>query len=211
MPNCPQCQSPYQEGQRYCSMCGSSLLAPGEGEGRGQPPRGAPPWCLALLVAAGVIIVVLLVLLLRGGAPLPPVSVTPAPPAAPGGPPVPEGQAPAPGLREELQKLLSTLREAQLNKDSSKFLSCYSVSFPELDQKRRDTLASWANYDYTGLVYTIEEIRPIDANSATAQVSWYIDAKNLKTKEISSFIQTYQVRFVRESGQWRIRSLEEVE
>src|SRR5512135_2988160 len=32
MPQCPHCQAPYDKGQRYCSVCGSFLLHPEEGD-----------------------------------------------------------------------------------------------------------------------------------------------------------------------------------
>src|SRR5512135_284698 len=32
MPQCPHCQSQYEPGQRYCSVCGSFLLHPEEGD-----------------------------------------------------------------------------------------------------------------------------------------------------------------------------------
>ena len=32
MPQCPHCQNEYEKGQRYCSVCGSFLLHPEEGD-----------------------------------------------------------------------------------------------------------------------------------------------------------------------------------
>jgi len=32
MPQCPHCQAPYEAGQRYCSICGSFLLHPEQGD-----------------------------------------------------------------------------------------------------------------------------------------------------------------------------------
>ena len=32
MPQCPHCQTEYDQGQRYCSVCGSFLLHPEEGD-----------------------------------------------------------------------------------------------------------------------------------------------------------------------------------
>ncbi|MFI5354898.1 MAG: zinc ribbon domain-containing protein, partial [Desulfobaccales bacterium] len=32
MPQCPHCQTEYDKGQRYCSVCGSFLLHPEEGD-----------------------------------------------------------------------------------------------------------------------------------------------------------------------------------
>jgi len=261
MPQCPHCQTEYEEGQRYCKICGSYLLhretgdtfcpqcgirvsprqefchecdAPLKGEAAaatapaqempspaaaptpGAPSKVAQPWVIGLLMGAGVIIVVLLILLLtRTQAPtpsaptVPPKAEAPAPPAPapPATPPAPQ----APSLKEELQGVLSTMREARLNKDIIKLMNCYSVTLPDLEEKRRETLKSWENYDYTNLVFTMDEIHPLGVDNANAKVTWYVDIKNRRTGELISSTQTYQVRFAKELGQWRIRSLEEVE
>jgi len=269
MPQCPHCQTPYEAGQRYCSVCGSFLLHPEQGdtfcpqcgvrvspkqefchecdaplqgeeaqaaatlppEAPAAPPEppaaaaaGAPakmqPWVVGLLAGAGILIIILLILLFSRGistppapkaeAPAPtvpaPAATAPAPPAAP----AETAKAPA-DLKEELASDLATLREAQLKKDIVKFMSAYSLTFPELDQKRADTLRSWENYDYTNLVFTIDKIQPIDPDNAIAWVTWYIDTRNRRTQELSSVTQTYQVRFAKEMGKWRIRSLQEAE
>ena len=277
MPQCPHCQTPYNKGQRYCSVCGSFLLHPEEGDTfcpqcgvrvsarqefchecdaplkgeaaaalkapapeAGAPPRpepeGAPlapakgmqPWFLGLLVGAGVIIVVLLILLFtRSGAPPPPalapkgetIAPAPAPPAPPApalqpvapAPPAITAPAPSEALKDQIQAILSTLREAQLSKDLVRFMSVYSLTFPDLEQKRANTLNAWENYDYTNLVCTIDKMQPIDADNVIVWVTSYIDTRNRGTQELASVTQTYQVRFAKEMGQWRIRSLEEVE
>jgi hypothetical protein len=268
MPQCPHCQTPYDKGQRYCSVCGSFLLqpeagdtfcpqcgvrvsprqefchecdAPLQGEAAAAlkaptpeagaplqpepegpplaPAKGMQPWFLGLLAGAGVIIVVLLILLFTwSGAPPPPAlapkgeTVAPAPalqPVAPAPPPI-TAPAPSEALKDQIQAVLSTLREAQLGKDIVKFMSVYSLTFPDLEQKRANTLNAWENYDYTNLVYTVDKMQPIDADNVIVWVTWYIDTRNRGTQELASVTQTYQVRFAKEMGQWRIRSLEEV-
>jgi hypothetical protein len=183
-------------------------------------PPPSPRWLPGLLVGTGIIIIILLILLFTQGT-TPPVP-TPAPkaeaPAAPAlatpAPAAPATEKAAPTseqeLKEQLQGTLSLLREAQLNKDSAKFMSVYSPTFPELDQKRAKTLKAWEVYDFTSLVYTIDKIQPIDPDNAIAWVTWYIDTKNLSSQELTSVSQTYQVRFAKEEGKWRIRGLEEV-
>jgi hypothetical protein len=257
MPQCPHCQTPYENGQRYCSMCGSFLLHPEEGdtfcpqcgvrvsprqefchecdaplkgakaavdvlgpepEAPGATPAsspapppsktGMPAWLLALLIGSGIVIIILLVLLFSRG------TKSPVPPPAPKAEaPAPSAPTPAPAatLKEQLQNVLSTLREAQLHKDIFKFMSVYSLTYPNLDEKRANTLKSWEDFDYTNLVFTINKIQSINPDNAIAWVTWYIDSRNRRTQELSSTTQTYQVRFAKELGKWRIRSLEEVE
>jgi uncharacterized Zn finger protein (UPF0148 family) len=258
MPQCPHCQTPYEEGQRYCKMCGSFLLHPEQGdtfcpqcgvrvsprqefchecdaplpgaktarqalelEPEAQaplpealepspappPPTGIPSWLIALLAGSGIVIIVLLILLFTRGTSMPPAP-SPAPKVevpAPGAPAAPAS------LKEQLQNVLSTLREAQLHQDISQFMSVYSPTFPELADKRANTLKSWEHYDFTNLVFTIDKIQPFEPDNAIAWVTWYLDTKNRRTQELSTSTQTYKVRFAKEQGKWRIRSLEEVE
>jgi hypothetical protein len=199
------------------------------------PPGGLPSWLLGVLVGAGILILILLILLFTRGtstpppapapkveapaptptpAPTPPVATpAPAPPAATPapGPPVTPATPPELSLKEQLQKEFSILREAQLHKDIVQFMSVYSLTYPGLDDKRANTLKAWERFDFTNLIFTIDKIQAIDPDNAIAWVTWYIDTKNRRTQEMSSSSQTYQVRFAKELGKWRIRSLEEVE
>jgi hypothetical protein len=188
-------------------------------------PSGMPSWLIGLLVGSGILILILLILLFTRGtstapapAPAPKAETpAPAPPAEPPAPsqsatPAPEPATPAEaGLQEQLQKELSILREAQLRKDIVQFMSIYSLTFPGLDDKRARTLKSWDRFDFTNLVFTIDKIQPIDPDNAIAWVTWYMDTKNRRTHNLASSSQVFQVRFAKELGKWRIRSLEEVE
>lgn len=259
MPQCPHCQSPYDQGQRYCSVCGSFLLHPEEGDtfcpqcgvrvSRRQEychecdaplkagtlktvavapseappvgaapepipaagPKGIPPWVIGSLAVAGIIIIFLLILMFSRTSPPPaPQAATPAPAPTPAVP-APAPAAPAADLKEELQGVLSTLREAQLKKDITEFMGVYSNTLPNYDQKRKDALEAWQNFDYATLVFTVDKVQAIDPNNGLAWVTWYMDIRNRNNQELASTTQTYQVRFVKEMGNWRIRELKEVQ
>lgn len=275
MPECPHCQTPFDKGQRYCSVCGSFLLHPEEGDtfcpqcgvrvssrqefchecdaplkegavsaapaavpaeapAAGAVPKAAPPsqgmpsWVIGSLAGAGIVVILLLILLFSRTTPPPappaaapkveaPAPVTPsptptpAPAVTPPPSPAPAPAAPAEELKEQLQKVLSTLRDAQLKKNIAEFMSVYSTTYPNYDQKRKDALESWENYDYATLVFTVDKVQAIDPNNALAWVTWYMDVRNRSNQELSSATQTYQARFVKELGNWRIRELKEVE
>jgi type IV secretory pathway VirB10-like protein len=189
-------------------------------------PSGMPSWLMGVLVGAGILVIILLILLFTRGTSTPPppppapkveAPVPPAPPAATATPAAPATPAPEPvpspeaKLQEELQKELSILREAQLRKDIVMFMSVYSLTYPELDDKRAATLKAWDNFDFTNLVFTVDKVQSIDPDNAIAWVTWYMDTKNRRTQDLSSSSQSFQVRFAKEQGKWRIRSLEEVE
>lgn len=279
MPQCPHCQAEFEQGQRYCKVCGSYLLHPETGDTfcpqcgirvsqrqefchecdtplKGQeaaspeqapvepapaapvavapaapaasaapvapaaPAKGPAPLLIGLLIGAGVIILILLIVIFtRTETPTPkappaaPKAEAPTPPAAAPAPasPAPAPEAQAPGLKEQLQGVLANMRAARLNKDIIQLMNCYSLTFPNLEEKRRETLKSWDNYDYTNMVFTIDEVQPLDADNTNAKVTWYVDLRNRRTGELISSTQTFQVRFAKELGQWRIRSLEEIE
>ena len=271
MPQCPHCQVPYEDGQRYCSTCGSFLLHPEQGDTfcsqcdvrvsnrqefchecdaplkgdpaalaaeaetplaqaqapspASAPKAGMPSWLTGVLVGAAILVIILLILLFTRGTSTPPAPAlapkaeapAPAPPAATLAPTKPATPAPEPAkpaeatLQEQLQKELAILREAQLRKDIVLFMSVYSLTYPELDNKRASTLKAWEGFDFTNLVFTIDKIQSIDPDNAIARVTWYMDTKNRRTQDLLSSTQTFQVRFAKELGKWRIRSLEEAE
>ncbi len=236
---CPQCGVRVSPRQEFCHECDAPLKgapaalagvgpapeveapAPEAGPAKA-PPTGMPSWLTGLLVGAGIVAVILLILLFTRGtstppapapaskveAPAPAVTAAPSQPATPAPAPAPPAEA---NLKEQLQKELSVLREAQLRKDIVQFMSVYSLTYPELDNKRASTLKSWEGYDFTNLVFTIDKFQSIDPDNAIAWVTWYMDTKNRRTQVLSSSSQTFQVRFAKEMGKWRIRSLEEVE
>ena len=181
-----------------------------------------PSWVIGALAGAGIIIIILLIVIFSRTSPSPapsapaPQAVAPTPPApapavAPPAAPAPAPTAPEEELQGQLQKVLSTLRDAQLKKNITEFMSVYASTFPNSDQKRQDALNSWENYDYVNLVFTVDKVQAIDAKNALAWVTWYMDVRNRKNKELSSVTQTYQARFVQDQGNWRIQELKEVQ
>jgi hypothetical protein len=228
---CPQCEVRVSPRQEFCHECDAPLKGQAAPEALGTAAKDAPPapeaapakipaggmpsWLMGVLVGAGVLVIILLILLFtRGTTKAPPPAQAPkveapapAPPAATATPAAPAEA----GLQEQLQKELSLLREAQLRKDIVLFMSVYSSTYPELDDKRASTLKAWEGFDFTNLVFTVDKIQSIDPDNAIAWVTWYMDTKNRQTQDLSSSSQTFQVRFAKELGKWRIRSLEEVE
>jgi hypothetical protein len=227
---CPQCGVRVSPRQEFCHECNAPLkgeglkevkVAPGEASPAGPVPepapaaaaKGLPSWVIGTLAAAGIIIILLLILLFSRSGP-PPTPPAVAPQATAPAPPVTAPTAPTPAaeanLKGQLQKVLSALRDAQMKKNISEFMSVYATTFPNYDQKRQDTLASWEIFDYANLVFTVDKVQAIDPNNALAWVTWYMDVRNRNTQELSSATQTYQVRFIKQQGGWRIIELKEV-
>ncbi|MBM4273787.1 MAG: zinc ribbon domain-containing protein [Deltaproteobacteria bacterium] len=223
---CPECGIRVSPKQEFCHECDAPLTA--EAAPAPSPPSrpAMPTWGMGLLIGAGALIVVLLALLMTRTAappppppPPPPAVVAPAPPApppapvkaAPAPPPKEAAPVPVPDLRGELLNVLHSMKDGHVRKDIVLYMSAYSLTFPELEEKRRSTLNAWDNYDYLNLVYTLNDIQPLDSDNVVAKATWYIDARNRRTQELSSAKQIYEIRFAKEQGKWRIRSLKELE
>ena len=215
---CPQCGVRVSPGQQYCHECDAPLLqgvtapageaapaGPTAAPGPPPAPQSLPPWVSGALAGAGIIIILLLIVIFSR------IGTTPAPPAAPSqpAPALATPGAPAKSLQDQLEAVLSTLRNAQLQKNINAFMSVYSETFPTYDLKRQDTMKYWENYDFTNLVFTVDKVQAIDADHALASVIWYLDARNRETKELTSGTQRFQVNFVKEKGNWRISDIKE--
>jgi hypothetical protein len=222
MPLCPQCQTPYESEARFCQQCGASLSEtetapsgeqPETGETPAVPPapdapqppaRGLNPGLLAFLGGTGVIIIIAVVFLLtRPGAP--PPAPEPASQAQ-----MAEAVAPEADLQQQLGQLLSDLREAQINKDITRFMACYATTFPGRERKQQEALKAWQQFDFTAMFFYLENLKPEGPEAARAQVTWDLQVQDKRTQEFLTASQTFRVEFVKEQGAWRIRSLEEI-
>jgi hypothetical protein len=94
-----------------------------------------------------------------------------------------------------------------LHKDINGLTSVYSTTFPGYAQKCKEALELWEGYDFTNLAFTVDKVQAIDSNHALAWVTWSQDVRDRKTKELSSGVQSLQLRFVKEKGNWRISGL----
>jgi len=179
-------------------------------------------WLNGFLAGIGVLIAILLIWSFIWGWPWgttkkqenvrPPLSQAPANPAAP---PAPVSEAtPPPGatakpsatLKAELEAVLARLTEANEKKDLSQLLSVYDPAFPDLVRKTEEISRTWTIYDYRSIRFHLEEISSPSPNDALARVIWEVEARNRSTQKIKNFSITYQVRFTKALGQWRIKA-----
>jgi hypothetical protein len=224
---CSQCGERLSPGQKSCPACNASLQgAPAGPEAEAlkpepeapppQPPTspqtfpGLPFWLIGLLVGSGVMIITLLFLLFSRGISTPPTPHQPAPAPNTAVAPAPAPAPAAADLKVQLQNVLATLRQAQMHQDIVKFMSVYSLTFPDLETKRATTLKSWEHHDFTNLVFTVDKIQTINPDNAVAWVTWYVDTRDRRSRELSSSTQAYKVYFAREQGKWQICALKEV-
>jgi len=145
--------------------------------------------------------------------PAPPAPATAPAPPAPATAPAPPAPATAGAfpedLKKQLQATLTYLRQAQLHKDINGLMSVYSTAYPTYDLMRQKILKYWEGYDFTKLVITVDKVQAIDSGHALAWITCSQEVRNRKTRELFSGIDSFQLQFVKEKGNWRISNLHE--
>ncbi len=111
-------------------------------------------------------------------------------------------------LNSQLAQVLSGIKEANQEKDLGKLLSYYSPNFPRLTNRAQSISKSWKVYNYAKMEFDIKEIKRLNDNTALAKVTWNVEAQYRNTGKCKNISNTYLIKFVNESGQWRIQALE---
>jgi hypothetical protein len=111
-------------------------------------------------------------------------------------------------LQSQLAQVLTGIKEANQGKDLPQLLRYYSPNFPQLQQRAQHIVKAWKTYDYPKMDFHIQEVKLLDDHTAVARVTWDVETHNLSTKRNKNLAKTYLIRFVRESGQWRIMALD---
>jgi hypothetical protein len=128
------------------------------------------------------------------------------PPTAKGGAITAPNQELSP--KEEMEEVLFNLRKGQEEKDLTLYMSCFSPTYPDLEQKKEDTLKIWKTFEFSQMLFNIEDIQEVAPDTQVALVTWEIQARNLNTQKVATSSQKYKVWFIKEAGKWLIKSLE---
>jgi hypothetical protein len=112
-------------------------------------------------------------------------------------------------LQDQLEQVLIGIREANQKKDLAKMLSYYSPNFPRLTNRAQSISKTWKIYNYPNMEFDIQEVKPINDNKAVARVNWKVESQNISTKKSKIVSKTYMIKFVKESGNWRIEALDD--
>jgi len=115
---------------------------------------------------------------------------------------------PALSLKEEMEETLFSMRKGQEQKDINLFMSCFSPSFPDLEKKRQETIKRWVVYDFPQLVFNIDDVHEVGADSHIALVTWEVQAQNINTQKVATSSQKFKVWFTKEQGRRLVKSLE---
>jgi hypothetical protein len=112
-------------------------------------------------------------------------------------------------LQNQLEQVLIGIREANQKKDLAKMLSYYSPNFPRLTNRAQSISKNWKIYNYPNMEFDIQEVKSINDTKAVARVNWKVESQNISTKKSKIVSKTYMIKFVKESGNWRIEALDD--
>ncbi len=74
---------------------------------------------------------------------------------------------------EDIRDTLEKIKKGNLGKDIELFMACYSPSFKNREEKRRETLRTWENFNYQYLTYDLKTCT-VSGSIARATVEWRI-------------------------------------
>jgi hypothetical protein len=147
----------------------------------------------------------------RHAKPIPPVKTSPAPSPTSGPKIVPPSPPPAtPTLKNQLSQVLNGIKQANQQKDLAKLLSYYSPNFPRLTNRAQKISKSWKTYNYPKMDFDISGVKRLNEDKASARVTWNVEAQYLGTQKSKNISETYMIKFVKESGHWRIEAMQNV-
>jgi hypothetical protein len=181
------------------------------------PPKSFPAslvrrlWMHGFLAGLVVVIIVYLAWLFLASPPAPrektavsaPGEAAPAPAPAP-----PPAESP---VKDQLEKVLDGIRQANQQKDLALFLSLYSPTSPGLAGRAQEISKAWSLYNYPKMEFTLTDLQPLGDDRVGARVIWNITLETRSTKKVTNISKSYQVWFEKAAGQWRIQSLAKAE
>jgi hypothetical protein len=124
-------------------------------------------------------------------------------------PTVPSSALPVVLLPQEIQKLLDLLeniRQANLKKNISLLMSCYTSDYKELEERRRTALQSWSRYNYLDLDYVLK-VESVSIDAAKARVEWQIRSIPVKGGQLEEGKSVLNVIFQKEKNEWKIKEV----
>ena len=118
--------------------------------------------------------------------------------------PPPESTA---NLKNQLSHVLSGIKQANQQKDLAKLLSYYSPNFPRLTNRAQSISKAWKAYNYVKMEFRLADVKSLTADTASARVTWDVEARHLDTLKSKNISKTYLIKFIKQSGEWRIEAM----
>jgi hypothetical protein len=170
-----------------------------------------------LPIAVGTVILILavglyLLLLQPSSGTLPaqesPMAAVPAPdPLSGAAPPVtPSAPSPKEDEIEKIRTLLENIRQANLQENIERFMSCYALDFEDREGKKRSTLDSWKESAYVDLSYTFTT-RKVSSETADIQVEWSVRMSQGQGNPPREGRIVLDALLKKEDGGWKIKEI----
>jgi hypothetical protein len=128
--------------------------------------------------------------------------------ATPAGTPSPQGQSPV-SKNEEAKKiraLFENIRQANLKKNISLFMSCYSRDFEDKEGKRLAVLETWESFNYLDLSYHLKK-QTITEDTADVRVEWRTRISPKVNGQSQDTRTVLNVMLTKEDGNWKIKAI----
>lgn len=107
---------------------------------------------------------------------------------------------------KEIRKLFETIKQANLTKDINLFISCYSMDFPDIEEKKNKTLQNWEAMDLNALNYSMRDLS-FHQNTAEVTIDWLITTRWTENDQVETINTTNKVILRKEGDQWKIANL----
>jgi hypothetical protein len=124
-------------------------------------------------------------------------------------PGIPVSSIPVVLLPQEVEKVkgvLENIRQANLTKNISLFMSCYAPDFKDREERRSATLEHWSKYNYLDLIYSLK-IDSMSIHSAQATVEWRIRFIPKTGGQLEEGRSILDVTFEKNRNEWKIKEV----
>jgi len=107
---------------------------------------------------------------------------------------------------EKIRSLFENIRKANLQKNIDLFTSCFSRDFNGIEEKRRDTLRMWENFNYLDLSYDLKK-QTISGDTADVRLEWLVRTSQKLGGQLQDGRTLLDVTLKREDGRWKIKEI----
>lgn len=116
---------------------------------------------------------------------------------------------PVPTETDPIKKVFEDIKAANIKKDITLFLSCYSPNYPELAARKEATLKNWKSFDFIDLVYDLKE-KNVQGDEARITVEWTTKTISKEDSQLHDAKSLLTVLLRKEEGAWKILQTQSV-
>jgi ketosteroid isomerase-like protein len=105
---------------------------------------------------------------------------------------------------DKIRSLFEDIKQANLQKNIDLFMSCFSHDFNGMEEKRRDTLKMWDNFEYLTLSYDLKK-QTIFGDNASVRLEWLVKTSQKMGGQHQDGKTVLEVTLKKEDGRWKIK------